>query len=115
MSFILHDYIKQKYQENPKLFSMDTYSVIIHFKTEDVYKDIANDVEKRFDKSNYEVNRPLPTKKKKKVIGLIKDELRAKIMTEFGALRPETYSYIMDDGNSNKKAKGKNMCNKTKT
>ena len=50
MSFILHDYIKQKYQENPKLFSMDTYSVIIHFKTEDVYKDIANDVEKRFDK-----------------------------------------------------------------
>ena len=44
---------------------MDTYSAIIHFKTEDVYKDIANDVEKRFDKSNYEVNRPLPTKKKK--------------------------------------------------
>ena len=49
------------------------------------------------------------------MIGLIKDELRGKIMAEFGALRPETYSYIMDDGNSNKKAKGKNMCNKTKT
>ena len=28
-------------------------------------------------------------------------------MMEFGALRPKTYSYIMDDGNSNKKAKGK--------
>ena len=51
----------------------------------------------------------------KKVIGLIKYELRGKIMMEFGALRPKTYSYIMDDGNSNKKAKGKNMCNKTKT
>ena len=33
-----------------------------------------------------------------------------KIMTEFAALRPKTYSYLMDDGNSNKKAKGKKKC-----
>ena len=45
---------------------MDTDSFIIHIKIEDVYKNIANDVEKRFDKSNYEVNRPLPTGKKQK-------------------------------------------------
>ena len=65
MSFILHDYIKQKYQENPKLCSMETYSVIIHFKTENFYKDVY-DVEKRFGKSNDEVNRLLPTRKNKK-------------------------------------------------
>ena len=64
---------------------MDTDSFIINIKTEDVYKDIVNDVEKRFDTSNYEVNRPLSTGKNKKVIGLMKDELGGKIMIEFVA------------------------------
>ena len=68
--------------------------IIIHIKTEDIYKDITNDVEKRFDTSNYEVNRPLPTEKNKKVFGLMKDELGGKIMTEFVALRPKIYSYL---------------------
>ena len=31
-------------------------------------------------------------------------------MTEFAAPRPKTYSYLMDDGNSDKKAKGRNNC-----
>ena len=39
---------------------MDTDSFFIHIKTEDVYKDISNDVEKRLDTSNYEINKPLP-------------------------------------------------------
>ena len=57
---------------------MDTDSIIINIKTEDFYKDIADDVEKRFDKSNHkchsiEVNKPLSTGKNKKVIGLMKD------------------------------------------
>ena len=40
----------------------------------------------------------------------MKDELGGKIITEFAALRPKTYSYLMDDGNSDKKAKGTNKC-----
>ena len=75
-------------------------------KTEDFYKDIADDVEKRFDTSNYECDRLLPKGKYKTVIELMKDELRGKIMREFVALRPKTYSYLMDDGRSDKKAKG---------
>ena len=67
-------------------------------------KILQNDVEKRFDTLNYEVNRPLPTGKNRKVTGLMKVELGGKIMAEFEALRPKTYSYLMDDGNSNKKA-----------
>ena len=91
-------------------YAMDTDSFIINIKTEDFYEDIANDVEKRFDTSNCEINRPLPTGKNKKVIGLMKDELGGKIMTEFAALGPKTHSYLMDDGNSDKKAKGTTKC-----
>ena len=65
-----YDYIKQKYQQNAKLCYMDTNSFIIHNKVENFYEDIADDdVEKRLDTSNYEVNRPLSTRKNKKVIG----------------------------------------------
>ena len=98
--------LKPKYQDNAKLYYMDTEKFIIHVKTEDVYEDIPNDAGKRFDTSNYEVNRPLLTGKNKKVIGLMKDELGGKIVTEFAALRPKTYSYLMDVSNSDKKATG---------
>ena len=91
-----YDYMKPKYGDNVKLCYMDTDSFIMHIKTEDFYEDIANDVEKRFDTSNND-NRPLTTGKNKKVIGLMKDGLGGKIMTEFVALRPKTYSYLMDD------------------
>ena len=62
---------------------MDTDSFIFQVETEDVYKVVAKDVEKRFDTSNYELERPLPKGKNKKVIGLIKDKLAEKIMEEF--------------------------------
>ena len=79
--------MKPKYNDNVILCYMDTGGFVMNIKTNDFYKDIANDVEKRFDTSNYEVNRPLPTGKNKKVIGLIKDELGGKIITEFVTLR----------------------------
>ena len=97
--------MKPKYSNNVKLCYIDTDSFIMNIKTEDFYKDIANDVEKRFDTSNYEVNRPLSTGKNKEVIGLMKDELGGKIITEFIALRPKTYSYLTDDKKKVKKPK----------
>ena len=92
-----YDYIKSKYQDNANLCYVGTDSFIIHTKTEDFYKDTADDVEKRFDTSNYEVNRPFATEQNKKVSRLMKDELGRKIMTKFLALRPKSYSYLMDD------------------
>ena len=105
-----YDYVKPKYGDNVKLCYMDTDSFIMHIKTKDFYEDIANDVKKRFDTSIYEVNRPLPTGKNKKVIGLMKDELGGTIMTEYVALRPKTFSYLTDDCEEDKKAKGTKKC-----
>ena len=102
-----YDYIKPKYWDRAKLFHMDTDSFIIHIKTEDFYKDIANDAGKGFDTSNYNENdkRPLPIGKNKKVIGLFKDELGGKIMIEFVRLRAKTYVHLMDDDSEHKKLK----------
>ena len=105
-----YNYMKPKYNDNVKLCYMDTDSFVMNIKTKDFYKDISSDVDKRFDTSNYEVNRPLPTGKNKKVIGLMKDELGGKIITEFVTLRPKTYSYLTDDGKEDKKAKRTKKC-----
>ena len=72
-------YVKPKYSENPKLWYMDTDSFIVYKKADDIYKDIAENIETRFDTSNYELGRPLPKRKDNKVIGLMKDELGGKI------------------------------------
>ena len=101
-----YDYMKPKYDNDVKLCYMDTDSFILNIKTNDFYEDIANDVENRFDTSNYEVNRLLPMGKNKKIIALMKDELGGKIIMEFVTLRPMTYSYLTDDGKEDKKAKG---------
>ena len=105
-----YDYMKPKYGDNVKLCYTDADSFIMHIKTEDFLEDIADDVEKRFDTSNYEANGPLPTGEHKKVIGLMKDELGGRIMTELGALRPKTYAYVMDDDSEVKRAKGTKKC-----
>ena len=105
-----YDYMKPKYNGNVKLCYTETDSFIMNIKTNDFYEDIASDVENRFDTSNYEVKRPLPTGKNKKVIGLMKDELGGKIITEFVTLRPKTYSFLTDDGKEDKKAKGTKNC-----
>ena len=73
-----YDYAKPKYGENAKLCCMDTDSFIVHVKTDDIYKDIP-DVKTRSDTSIFELDRPLPKEKNKKVVGLIKDKLGGQI------------------------------------
>ena len=70
-----YDYLEPKYGENAKVCYVDTDSFIVHVKTDNIYKDIAENVDTRFDTSNYEIDRPLPKRKNEKVIGLMKDEL----------------------------------------
>ena len=62
-----YDFIKSKYGSNVKLCYMDTDSFILNVKTEDLYKDISENVIERFDTSNYIHDRPLPIGVNKKV------------------------------------------------
>ena len=59
-----YDYAKHKYGEETKLCYM---GFIAYIKTDDIYKDVVEDVESRFDTSNYELDRPLPKEKNQKV------------------------------------------------
>ena len=101
-----YDYVKIKYEDKAQLCYMDTDSFVVNIKTKDFYKDISQDVNKRFHTSNYTFDRPLPTEINKEVIGLMKDELGGDIITEFVTLRPKAYSYITNDFIEMKKAKG---------
>ena len=89
-----YDYIKLKYGDRAKLCYMDTDSFVIYIETEYFYKDIADDVERWFDASNFYENdeRPLPIGKNKKAPGLFKDKLGGKIIIEFCAPRAKAYT-----------------------
>ena len=111
-----YDYMKQKYPEGLTLCYMETNYLVYDIETEDFYKDIAEDFKDRFDTSGYNLDgsdplrrRPLLGGLNKKVIGLMKDELRGEIMTEFVTLRPKMYTYKKGAAES-KKCKGIKKC-----
>ena len=83
---------------------MYTDNFTVHVKSEGIYEDFARDVETGFNTSDYEIKRALPIGKNKKVIRLVKDELRGKI-TKI----PKMYSYLTDESLVNKN-KGRKKC-----
>ena len=95
-----YDLVKPKYCEKVKLFYMDTDSVVLFIKADYIYKDIAGDLETRFDTSNYELDRKF----------LMKDELGRKILTKFVGLKVTIYNYLKDG----KVKRKKQMYHKTK-
>ena len=110
-----YDYMKCKYTDNKlTLCYMDTDSLIYDIEMDGFYKDIADDVESRFNMSGYVPDRTLPVGKNSKIIGLMKDELGGGIMTEFVTLRPKMYAYKVGSSES-KKCKGIKKCVVKKT
>ena len=105
-----YDYVKPNYGENAKLCYVDTDSLIVEVKTDDIFKDIAQDVETRLDLSKYEIDRPLPRGKNEKIISLVKEKLGGQIMKEFVGLRAKTYIYLKENNDENKKAKDTKKC-----
>ena len=107
-----YDYLKPKYEDKVNLCYMDTDSFIIHVETDHFYKDIADDVDKWFDTSGYskDDNRTLPIGKNKNVVGIFKDKLDGKAMTENANARAKTYAYKYDKDKEKKKAKATKKC-----
>ena len=76
--------VEPRYGENRTFCYMNTDSSIVYVKkTDGIYIYIKEDVETRFDTSNFELNRPLSIGKNEKLNGLMKDELGGPIMKEF--------------------------------
>ena len=100
-----YNYIKNKYNNNAKLLFTDTDSLCYQITTDDVYNDFFNDRDK-FDFSEYNKNSNYFDNCNKKVLGKFKDETNNIPITEFIGLRSKMYSYIKNDDNENKTAKG---------
>ena len=70
---------------------LDTNSFVVYIKTEDIYIDVAKDVETRFDTSSYQLRRSLPN-----VIRLMYDELGVETLIVFAEMRTKRHSYLTD-------------------
>ena len=102
-----YGYAKKKW-DGLKVLYTKSDSLFYEIETEDFFLDIADDVERWFDTSDFPKDHfsVIPVGKNKKVIGKFKDECCGKIMTEFVGLRTKLYSFLVQDGKGKKKAKG---------
>ena len=100
-----YNYIKHKYGNKAKLLFTDTDSLTYEIETKDAYKDFFKDNSK-FDNSDYPENSPYFNKTNKKVIGKFKDETAGIPITEFVGLRSKMYSYVKDNEQTARTAKG---------
>ena len=89
---------------------MDKDSFIVYIRTDDIYRDIAEDIETTFGTSNYELERSLLKEKRKTLTGLMKDELGGKAITRPAVLRAKSYSQLMDVCSEDKNGKGTKKC-----
>ena len=113
-----YGYVKKKW-ENCEVLYTDTDSLVLEIETEDFFADISGDVVEWFDTNEFAKDHPavlngLPIlKENKKKIGLMKDDCGGRIMTEFVALRPKLYSFLIEDNEKvreKQKAKGVKKC-----
>ena len=104
-----YGYMKPKYGDRIKLLFTDTDSLMYLIETEDFYEDILQDVREWFDTSNYSNDHFIYSDANKMVIGMFKDEVGGKIISEFVGLRAKNYSYECEK-KENKKCKGIKKC-----
>ena len=100
-----YNYIKKKYNNRARLLFTDTDSLTYEIEAEDIYKDFWNDKD-MFDNSDYLESSPYYCNVNKKVVGNFKDEACGIPITEFIGLKSKMYSYVKDNENGGRTAKG---------
>ena len=85
--------LKVRYRDKLTLMATDTDSFIYRVETDDLYKDMLQNIH-LYDTSNYPTDNPLYCLDHKKQIGSMKDELGGYAMKEFVALHPKMYSFV---------------------
>ena len=100
-----YNYIKHKYDNKAKLLFTDTDSLTNEIETADAYADFWQNKDK-FDNSDYNIESPFYNIDNKKVIGKLKDETAGIPITEFIGLRSKMYSYVKDNEQTARTAKG---------
>ena len=100
-----YNYIKHKYDNKAKLLFTDTESLTYEIETNDAYADFWKNKDK-FDNSDYNKESPFYNADNKKVIGKFKDESAGIPITEFVGLRSKMYSYVKDNEQTARTAKG---------
>jgi hypothetical protein len=96
-----YEYLKPKYGDNVRLLYMDTDSFIVEILTENVYKDMLDNLN-LFDTSDYDKNHPCYSIANKKVIGKFKDELAGAPIIKFCGVRSKMYGIKYNNENKNK-------------
>ena len=99
------DYIKNKYDNKPKLLFTDIDSLMYEIKTEDVYGDFSSNKE-TFDFSNTLTKSKFYDGSNKLVTGKMRDETKGTAIKEFVRLKPKMYSFLVDNNSEHKKAQG---------
>ena len=100
-----YNYIKSKYGDKARLLFTDTDSLMYEIEADDVYQDFWKD-KHLFDNSDYPKDSPFFDNSNKKVIGKFKDEAAGIPIVEFVGLRSKMYSYMKDDKQDSRTAKG---------
>ena len=100
-----YEFIQSKYECKIKLCYMDTDSMVCNIQTEEFYKDTTKNIGKKFDTNGYSKDdiRSLLVGKNKKVLGMMRNELGVKIVTNFVTLRAKMYAYRKMDKKLNHK------------
>ena len=93
-----YNYIRKKYDNKAELLFTDTDSLMYLIQTDDFYRDIKQDIKKKFDTSDFYEYHPsgIKTDVNKKVIGKFKDEAAGNQITHFVGLRPKLYTFKVE-------------------
>ena len=100
-----YNHLEPKYGSKCQLLYTDTDSLLLDIKTEDVYKDMGDNLD-YYDTSDFPKDNPLHSQRNKKVIGKMKDECSGAPISEAVCLRSKMYSILLENDKNIKKAKG---------